>query len=361
MAFMDQTLPNAGDLQLYSAPEIRLSVVVGGRDDSYGDFEPFDRYDPHSEGELLTNMERISHSLAENLKQLTLAMEDSFEIVVVDWCPMPGKEVFANPLIQEITGIEKVRWVRVDRSAVLKRRLNPDSFYEYWAKNVGIRAARGEWVLVSNSDDYMSSELAASVREVVERGGAGLYYRCEARQDVVSLSPPLLGNRGQSFDDHHLMGQLGTGGSGDFILTKKKNWLAVGGFNETSSKHYSKHLRQSGLDMQAVLKLYMNGISPRKVEGVLYSLDHRKPRRVWDTFDTSFGYKNPETWGMADLTWSLSTASLIEVCGQGTLDHFNRKIRDSSAVIRSFAARRFPRAFSMVKSLQLHAARATKQ
>jgi hypothetical protein len=79
------------------------------------------------------------------------------EIVFVEWNPVPDRPLLSDTLRAAIAG---VRCVVVDRAVhrfvSRNRRI---AVFEYHAKNVGARYARGAWLLLTNPDNYFGGDV----------------------------------------------------------------------------------------------------------------------------------------------------------------------------------------------------------
>lgn len=136
-------LPRAGE---QPQPCRRLSIVVSGRNDDYGG----------------GFVERATAALARNASEGT-ARGIECELIFVEWNPL-GEQYLSLDLAQ--------RGIRcfVVAPEIHKRLVSPAvsdrlSFFQFMAKNVGIRRATGEHILVTNADcvigdnvwDYLAS------------------------------------------------------------------------------------------------------------------------------------------------------------------------------------------------------------
>jgi hypothetical protein len=121
----------------------RLSVVTAARSDNHG-------------GGFLRRFELFTGTLLELAARHKLAGE----LIVVDWNSPHG----ATPLERSLGGRPSphfaVRFVRVspELHSTIKNS-NLIGFFQMIAKNVGIRRARGEWILATNCDVLFSDEL----------------------------------------------------------------------------------------------------------------------------------------------------------------------------------------------------------
>jgi hypothetical protein len=113
----------------------------------------------------------------------------SSEIVVVEWNPPAGRP----PLIQDLRwpndpGPCQIRFVQVPREIHERfAHSNAIPLHQMIAKNVGIRRARGEFVLVTNIDIIFPE---AMMRFLAERSlQSGVMYRID-RHDISNQLPP---------------------------------------------------------------------------------------------------------------------------------------------------------------------------
>jgi hypothetical protein len=145
--------------------EFVLSVVVAARVDNH-------------EGDFLA---RFAH-FYKNVVHLLVKYGVHAEIVVVEYAPLRGEPQIADYLWHTPV---PTRVVRVPPSwhAALPQRRN-DAFPQFLAKNVGIRRARGEWVLVTNADILLSDELVKFIADGEMRPGH--FYRMD-RHNIKPL------------------------------------------------------------------------------------------------------------------------------------------------------------------------------
>lgn len=116
-----------------------LSVVIVGRNDDYGD-------------DFLGRINTFVRSLDYQVRDYP----GVFELVVVEWNPLDDRDPLASVLVD--TENLPVRVITVPKE--LHDGLNAKTpVLEFHGKNVGIRRARGEFVLVSNPDIIFSQPL----------------------------------------------------------------------------------------------------------------------------------------------------------------------------------------------------------
>jgi len=143
----------------------RLSLVVGGRNDNYGKtfaqrFQTFLRY---------------MASLDDQLKS-------RIEIIVVEW--NPPKDTPSLAVAMDWTGLSNARIFTVS-SDIHAAIPNPGKMpmLEFFAKNAGVRRARGDWVISTNPDIILSPDLLKLTTS------GKLNRRCFYRTDRYDFRP----------------------------------------------------------------------------------------------------------------------------------------------------------------------------
>ncbi|OHT03340.1 hypothetical protein TRFO_29259 [Tritrichomonas foetus] len=229
-----------------------FSFVIVGRHDNFS--KGFERRAQNF-------LDRISGAL----EKVPLA---DIEIIFVDYATDLKK---GNSLLNQVFNISenlkgKVQYIIVPQSAHYKilKKMNDQnnssvkiSFLEYLAKNIGIRRAKGKFVLTTNPDDLLSDELFELI--AARQFNTALLYRATRWDErdstynnktfdeiVQGLNEPWTMRKYDinqrcsfgkqrfsiiesfdSFEEHSA-----PCGAGDFILLSKKMWDAIDGFNE---------------------------------------------------------------------------------------------------------------------------------
>src|SRR5579864_5105979 len=148
-----------------------LSLVVTARNDDHG-------------GSLLHRMQAFVNGWIGQCKRHGL----SSELIVVEWNPPEDRPPLMHALEWPAnTSPCDVRFIEVPREAHRQyRHAEAMPLYQMIAKNVGIRRARGRFVLATNIDILFSDELVRYLAEGhLERGRM---YRID-RHDVMSGVP----------------------------------------------------------------------------------------------------------------------------------------------------------------------------
>jgi hypothetical protein len=198
-----------------------LSIVVTGRNDDFGgDFNG-----------------RFFRALRFNHAELTRAGIDH-EFVFVEWRPIDRVPYLASLLEAEFPhlGPSSLCCYVVDPAYHHALSLNPRlQFQEFIAKNVGIRRARGRFVLTTNTDIYLSRGVVGRL----ESGSLadGILYRA-ARYDLKESSDDsrvdwdLLEDERNYDAVNPIRPPYFTNASGDFLLLDHGSYQRLRGFNE---------------------------------------------------------------------------------------------------------------------------------
>lgn len=273
-----------------------LSLIVTGRNDDFGgDFNG-----------------RFFRALRFNHEQLTAAGVPH-EFVFVEWRPLPGRPYLATILEAEFPDLAagELRSYVVDATFHDALSLNPRvQFQEFIAKNVGIRRARGEFLLTTNTDIYLSRGVIASLAErTLERG---TLYRA-ARHDLKSNSDvswmdwTLLEDERNWEIVNRIKPPLFTNASGDFLLLDADGYHRLRGFNEvyrTAKIHIDGNFCVKALS--SGMRLVDIGSPVYHVgRGTLHahvgSYRHRPSEAPWGDirWNSDVIYVNGPEWGLA--------------------------------------------------------------
>lgn len=290
----------AASSQDTSSHPLLISIVLTGRNDGYG-------------GDFLG---RFVRTLRFNHQQLA-SRGIAHEIVFVEWAPLRDRPRLFDLVFAAAPEIDRdvCAWYDVDARYQDELSLHPSLAYlEFIAKNVGIRRARGRFVLTTNCDVF----LGRTILEVVERGALkpGVVYRAprhdldldELRQTVdwAILEDP----RRLTRPVRPLKPPFFSGGTGDFMLLDRESFHRLRGFNEVY------RVARFGIDRNFLVKALSSGLTIEDIGGPVYHITHegsfRDNRHTYAGRDEeahwgktrwhSRGviYANPPTWGLAD-------------------------------------------------------------
>jgi len=202
-----------------SAPYLTL-VFTGRNDDFGGDFNG-----------------RFFRALRFNHARLTEA-GISHEFVFVEWRPLDDRPYLATVLVREFADLDaiRIRGFVVDAAYHDALSLNPRlQFQEFIAKNVGIRRARGRFVLTTNTDIYLGRGVVEylSAQTLAPR----VLYRA-ARFDLRDhtddnpLDWATLHDERNWEETNPIKPPYFTNASGDFLLLDRATYHELRGFNE---------------------------------------------------------------------------------------------------------------------------------
>jgi hypothetical protein len=277
-----------------------ISIVVTARHDNYGG----------------SYTERILRPMEFNCRRLA-EHGIAYELVLVEWDPIPGR-----PLLSELVAghfpqladrvIRRIVVAREYQSALTQ---NPKAgYFEYIAKNVGIRRAAAPFVLVTNVDVLLGREVVAAI---AAGGLASRTIHRAARVDI-KLGIDQTGLSWETLEDpaNHdrrpiLKPPLFSGAAGDFLLADRETFHTLRGFNEVY------RAARSGIDLNFLVKAYGAGVAIADLGGPVYHINHVGSMRISKAMygetpatDTPWGnlrwhsrhvvYNNPDGWGLAD-------------------------------------------------------------
>jgi len=287
---------------------VKLSIVYVARDDRYGDdYNCVEFPEKRSSEEFykqftikFNNIQRIKFAIENNIKLLDKFFANDYEIIFIDWNPINEQFLYVNNELKQLFAHNNIKNIIVSKKSIEKYGLNPNGFYEYFGKNVGIKNCCGEYILISNPDDVISDELMKNIKNNITNNDVAdkVYYRCYSRFDVdhdlkiidegLSFGKP--GNN--VFADYY----LGTPASGDFLLTKKNYLNNATGYDET---HISTG-NQTMLDGKLCYRLHYCNIIPKCINGSIMHLDHKKHNRSGVPLNWRSDYINNDGWGFND-------------------------------------------------------------
>ena len=277
-----------------------VSLVLTGRNDGYGgDFTA-----------------RFFRTLSFNHQQLS-ARGIAYELVFVEWAPSPGRQLLLEQLLEAVPEIDPrlFTWYVVDPQYHDALSLNPRLEYlEFLAKNVGVRRARGRFILTSNCDVC----LGRHILDVFARGEleTGVLYRAP-RHDLKQGLERAGIDWNMLEDPAHLAGPahrlkppyMGSA-TGDFVLLDRETFHAIRGFNEVY------RVARIGIDRNLLVKALSAGLTIADIGGPVYHINHEGSYRLqpdayagreneapwgdrrWHSGGVS--YMNPDSWGLAD-------------------------------------------------------------
>jgi hypothetical protein len=266
-----------------------LSIILTGCND-------------HSGGDFTA---RLFAATSFNHRLLAAAGVD-YELVFVEWRPVPGQDLLGDLLRSELPEVaSRLTTYEVDERYHAALSQNPRlQFLEFIAKNVGIRRAGGSYILVTNTDIYFSSDVVNVIGRRMLR--PMVVYRA-ARVDLRSHLDPTNVDESVLTDPRNravvnvLKRPFVTHACCDFLLLDRFSFCALRGFNEVfraariHDSNFCYHAAAQGMAIvNTGLHVYHFG------EGTFVA----QPGADWH--HQSAGdwcktlYENPASWGLGD-------------------------------------------------------------
>jgi hypothetical protein len=292
--------PAEGSAHTGRPPAPLISLVLTGRNDEYG-------------GDFTARFFRTLRFNHEHLDARGIA----HELVFVEWSPPADRPLLFEQIFDAIPTLDRraCRWYVVDPGYHDALSLNPRLEYlEFIAKNVGVRRARGRFVLTSNCDVYLGRQ----VLDVFERAALepGVVYRAPRRDlkltsDLSSLDWDVLEDpRNLAGPAHRLKPPFMASATGDFVLLDRESFHGIGGFNEVY------RVARIGIDRNVLVKALSAGLRIADIGGPVYHVNHVGSYRLQPEAyagregDAPWGdrrwhqggvsYANPSIWGLSE-------------------------------------------------------------
>jgi predicted O-methyltransferase YrrM len=289
-----------------------LSVVVVGRNDDYG----------------VNFLDRLNTFIC-SLDYQVRNYPDLIELIVVEWNPLSDRAPLTDVLPK--TNNLGIRIITVP-AEVHDKIGHPSPVLEYHGKNVGIRRAKGQFVLTTNPDILFTDELIEWFNQRILRVDS--YYRTDRHDfngegimqvpigelvpfacsktflshiittsestDVEIINPVALTDLPATPPDSK---GIHTNGAGDFILASKEVFFTVRGLFESVEHRYH-------LDSYSVIRLNNNAIKQVVVTAPLCIFHQDHKRNSVDPWNVENAIKLGKTPGLTN--WGLQNIELPE-------------------------------------------------
>ena len=286
-----------------------LSIIITARNDNYG-------------GNLINRMS----AMLTVLSYLTATQRRAAELVIVEYNPPAGMPLLNEELTYPVSAYLTVRIIvvpeRFHRTFANHSRI---PLFEYIAKNIGIRRARGNFILSTNQDILFSEamflrltheafdpntfyranrydlacrqiDLSPPVPAILEHARKSAYCKWTANgkkliglspMTLFSLSKDLLFNSILFFKGIHLSPpRLHEFAAGDFLLMHRDAWDDVRGYDEVPLSNY--------IDGYILYAAHCRGMQQRVLEEPIYHMAHSYAKRNRPSVDLETYRRNCE-------------------------------------------------------------------
>lgn len=261
----------------------KLSIIMTSRNDNYG-------------GNLINRMLYTLNINLELLKKLNI----NYEYILVDYNTIKNPYFYQLDEFKTIFKNDRFKSVVVPHSLIKNKDYKfKESFFEYFAKNVGVRYSNGEYILILNIDIILSEDILNKIKIILEDDNINLenFYRPLYRYSIQMESglndiKSKINLNANNYPDKVVCGLF----SGDFLFLNKEVFINKGmGYNEKDS--YYKNLKvQTSMDGEILWNLHYNGIKLKFLDSYYYHVDHEKisfnGRYLMEKYD------NIKDWGL---------------------------------------------------------------
>jgi hypothetical protein len=261
-----------------------LSIVTTCRDDNHGS----------------ALIDRLVFTLTHNV-DLLKKNNIAFEYILVDWAPFSSQQyLYLHPKLKSILNEPYIKNIIVDNSVVLNEKLTSHRFYEFFAKNAGMRRASKKYLFVTNTDILIDESIIGGLVSLLnedENITKNYFYRCQYRTMNSLTNGKLkyiktLNLDVENVSDREVCGYC----SGDFLIIHEENNI---GYNERDPEH-RKNQKQAGMDGEILWSLQGRGKKLKFLDGKYGHIEHFPSNDRLDIYREGIIYDNNESWGFVN-------------------------------------------------------------
>lgn len=268
-----------------------ISFITTGRDDDYGK----------------NFLNRLYTSITKNMQSIE-RYDVEYEYVIVEWAPMKDYLIY-NEMFKSLFEIKNMVDVIVKSDIIPKENLQSNIFYEYFAKNAGIRLAKYDSLIIVNSDVIIPNE---TMEKIVDLDKIGFdkkrFYRVRNRvqsDDNLNLSERL----DLHFPDNPDAAICGAY-AGDLLIVDRETLINYGeGFDETNPSH--RTISQASMDGEILWNLHHKGITLEFIGKEYWHINHGTVPKA-GSYNMK-GYINKPDWGFISYPKKIINEKLIEI------------------------------------------------
>jgi hypothetical protein len=256
-------------------------------------------------------LDRFYASLSTNLKTIE-KFGIPYEYLVIEWSPMKQYLTYVDKFKEYFASNKNLIDIVVKSDVALNERLNTTTFFEYFAKNVGIRQSKYDNLVILNSDIVIPHETMKIMVDLVKKGlDKKKYYRPVNRAhsycDLVEFGRCAINTPERIPHDMEVAGHY----PGDLFLILKETIIKDGkGYDETNLKH--RTISQTAMDSEIMWNLYYNGCVLEYLNCDYLHIEHGRPNPYDGEYNTR-GYINKPNWGFTQYKQRHIKENLIEI------------------------------------------------
>lgn len=260
---------------------MKLTVSVTGRNDDHAD----------------NFANRLCNSVIQNIMLLKKYFDHDFEYLIIDWCSQ-GELLYQHEKVKVLLQEENVKFIIISPEKV-RDKFGHERFYQFFAKNVGIRHAQGEWILNTNADNVFNKQLVIKLNKSISNDNDNEFYRTRWWMDVDN-DLDIISIKDCDEGVHPSERGLAPIYSGDFLFAKKGTLIEKGkGYDEVNLKHKTE-FAQAHMDGEILFNLRNNGVKPVMLDNYISHISHER-NSIYDYHYNRNGYENNDNWGFAEL------------------------------------------------------------
>lgn len=268
-----------------------ISFITVGRDDDFGK----------------NFLSRFYTSIAKNIEAIE-KFAVPYEYLVVEWCPVKNYLIY-NEKFEGLFNNKNLVNIIIKPNVSTEENLNPKIFYEYFAKNVGIRMSKYDLLLILNSDIILPEATMKIIVDLIKNNFDKkhyykLLYRARVDDELKLIKKDCL-HRPKSPD-----AVIGAYFAGDFLLVDKDTLIKYGeGYDEINPGH--RTIGQTGMDGEMLWNLHRRGVTLEFLDADYWHIEHGRPPH--DDVYNMAGYVNKPNWGFIDYPQKVVSKKLIEI------------------------------------------------
>lgn len=269
-----------------------ISFITVGRDDDYGN----------------NFLNRLYLSISKNIEMIE-KFDIPYEYLLVEWCPFKNYLTY-NERFKDLFNDKNLVDIIIKPNISLKENLDPKIFYEYFAKNLGIRMSKYDVLLILNSDIILPEKTMEIIVDLVKNNFDKKHYykplnRVRVDHDLNIIKRESV-HRPRSADAV-IAGYF----AGDIVIVDRNTITKYGGgYDETNPRH--RTIAQTGMDGELLWNLHREGITLQFLDADYWHIEHDRPVSHDRTYNVS-GYVNKPNWGFVDYPKEVLSEKLFEI------------------------------------------------